>query len=200
MKRNPWLTSLMLAGVLTLLLGGSGCIFDPNDEGGGGGGGGGEVYEKPTDRDILMANFEKSYENLNLEEYDKVLHPDYLFVPLPDDLEDLGLVAGQYVLKAQEMAITEKIFSGSASGSGGPGITGIDVVTLDQSTTWEDSTNPLFPSSKEALFEVEIHFNHADGYYRVKGQQRFWVVNVPENDGSPHWYLRGQQDFTTSVP
>lgn len=187
---------LLLVGLAVLTAGG--CIFDPENKEGPPDPP--PEYPVPTTAELLMNNFRRSYDETNQQEYDKVLHADYAFWPLPEDLADLGLSVGEYVVKAQELAITQKIFSGAAGTSGAPGIQDIDVVLLEPETIWEDSTDPQFPSpAQEALYRVEIHFKHADGYFRVKGQQKFWIVNNPDN-GRAHYYLLGQRDFTTTAP
>jgi hypothetical protein len=197
MSSRNVLRSLLLLPVALAVLAAGGCIFDPSE--------GGDPppppppFQRPTTPDKLMENFERAYNETNQQEYQKVLHEDFIFVPLPDDLGELGLSPGEYVLRAQELAITEKIFSGKAGTSGAPGIQGIDVVLLEPETTWGASTYPDFPDALEALYRVEIHFKHADGYFRVKGQQKFMVQNVPD-DGGNFYYLIGQWDFTTAGP
>lgn len=158
------------------------------------------VYPPPTTPEILMTNFRRAYDEANSQEYGKTLHGDYIFIPLPEDLAELGLVPGQHVEQALEMDITAQIFSGAAGRTGAPGIQDIDVVLFELETAWGPSTDPLFPApAMEALYRVEIHFQHADGYFLVKGQEKFWVLDVPDAERS-HYYLLGQRDFTTTAP
>ncbi len=151
------------------------------------------------DPDDLMAAFDTSYARMNRTAYDRLLAADFRFVPLPEDREDLGLTGSEVVGRDQELAIAARMFSGEPGPGGDPGLTGIDIVRLNRTTAWHDTLDPLFPGSQEALFEVEIHFVHADGYFRVSGRQRFWARSLPDGGDGVRWHLAGQEDLTTVV-
>lgn len=188
--RPAALPALLLLAVSLPALGPAGCSDDdparPPDE---------PVDSPAASPDEAVADFAAAYETEDLEAYDGALHAEFAFVPLSADLEDLGLSTGEVLPRTQEMAIAQRLFGGVVGRSGAPGIRSIDIIQLDRLTEWQDSIEPRFAAGQAADYLVEVHFGHADGYYRVLGRQRFWAADVPERDGTPHWYVLGQQEL-----
>lgn len=194
-----------LAALAALVVLAGGCIFSPDDD----------VinppvppsYPFPSSHELLMDNFQTSYDQMNIEEYRNVLHPEFKFkFAEGSDVEPSG-----YYTREQDLQTTTRMFNGeqgmSEIGEVKPGVRDIDFRLLEQlSPTWEDvpDTDPDFPGSTRAIFDVEIVFNLSDdgnSTITVDSQQIFYAMPVAEvqEDRSTRlrYYLIGQTDLDT---
>ncbi len=194
-----------LAAVAALVVLAGGCIFSPDDDPVNPPGP--PSYPFPATQDLLMANFKTSYDNMSIEEYRNVLHTDFKFkFAEGSDVEPSG-----YYTREQDLQTTTRMFNGeqgmSEIGEVKPGVRDIDFRLLEQlSPEWEDvpESDPDFPGSTRALFNVEIVFNLNDdgnSTITVDSQQIFYAMPVAEvqEDSSTRlrYYLIGQTDLDT---
>jgi hypothetical protein len=195
-----------LAALAALVVLAGGCIFSPDPEPN-------NPYVPPTypfpaTHVLLMDNFQNAYDQMNIEEYRNVLHPDFKFkFAEGSDVEPSG-----YYTREQDLQTTTRMFNGeqgmSEIGEVKPGVRDIDFRLLEQlSPEWEDvpDTDPDFPGSTRAVFDVEIVFNLSDdgnSTITVDSQQIFYAMPVAEvqEDSSTRlrYYLIGQTDLDSN--
>ena len=155
----------------------------------------------PNSPDVLMGNFKQAYDDMDLDEYRDILHPDYKFFYQQADIDNLGL-ASDHHSRDEELLISVHIFSGNpAPSSGEAGIANIDFNFLEAATTWEDSFNPNFPGTKRALYQIILFFERpASITIEVQGNQEFYIIarDSVQDDGTPQPYyqLVGQVDLS----
>jgi len=202
-RRSLWSLMLVLALVA---LAAPGCIFSPDDStGDGGGGGGAEPYPWPSTQDQLMANFQRAYDEMDIDAYrDEILHPDYKFVFIEGS--DLGGPTG-YWTREDELLSAQAMFSGephtNSNGEVAPGISDITFDVLDRVDPWQPvpPDDPYFagPGAWKALFNVHLVLRHDGGTYTISSPQIFVVIPVEVDDGTgatrTRWMLYGQQDL-----
>jgi len=192
-----------LAALAALVVLAGGCIFSPDDD----------VinppvppsYPFPATQDLLMTNFQTAYDQMNIEEYRNVLHTEFVF----KFAEGSNVEPSGYYTREQDLQTTTRMFNGeqgmSEIGEVKPGVRDIDFRLLQRiSPFWEDvpDTDPDFPGSTRAVYDVEIVFNLSDegnSTITVESQQIFYAMPVAEvqEDSSirQRYYLRGQTDL-----
>lgn len=154
-------------------------------------------YQWPDTADKLMENFERAYSTMNIEEYGIVLHEDFKFIFI--DYAEVWY-------KAQDMASTTNMFSGSPGenpdGTYRDPVQSITVNTLIRQTEWEavPGNDPDFPNTEKALYSVQIVFllEGGENTITIDCDQLFFVTSEEEDDdGTPRtrYYLAGQQDL-----
>lgn len=191
--------SLLSAGLLVCALAVGGCIFSPQDDP--------EptpppviVYVWPDTREKLMKNFEQAYGEMNIEEYEKILHPDYKFIFTNNDIWE----------RQDDIASTTNMFAGRPGEDETGlrnGVQSIDVNTMVPLGDWavQPSNHPYFPDSQRILYQVQIVFNLLgdDGSgtpstITVSSNQFFYLKSeeIDQGDGTTRtrWFLVGQQD------
>jgi len=191
---------LMMAGLALLVLAAGGCIFSPEDDTGGGGPPP-APWVWPGDAEQLMENFERAYSEMNIIEYEKILHEDYKFIFI--DATDTWY-------RQQDIQSTTNMFAGN------PGVNPDDsyrdpvqtiaINTLIRQTPWEDvpANDPDFPNSERALFQVQIVFtlDGGENTITVQSDQQFYVKSeeIDQGDGTTKtkYYLYGQRDLLGS--
>ncbi len=191
---------LLLFAILALLVGATGCIFSPEE---------GEETPEPVDTlppatntDILMSNFEKIYEGMLYDEYEKMLHPSYKTILLQetiDDWENSGTPLDQdYFDRTVELEIHHKIFDNltgvDEDGDSVDPIESINVLVLDKQGTWtvvEDSDENFGGlGAYYNQYEVFIHFEQSDKRFEVHQNVDFFVVQV-----NGIWKMVGQKGY-----
>jgi len=195
--------ALLLSLGILLWVGGTGCIFSPDDDGGGGDIPPPPELPFPDSEDQLMANFKAVYERMDINLYGQLLHTDYKFKYLPEDVENLNL-PDAFHNRDDEVGIMTNIFSQqpvtNSRGELQAAITAVTVSVLDPQTVWEDSTDPDFPNSRRRLYSVNLEFTRqTDNTIIVQGQQEFFVTSRDSlHNGIPkqYWQLVGQIDQT----
>jgi len=188
---------ILTAGLALLVLAGGGCIFSPEPDPDPGGPPP-DPYIWPDTPDKLMINFERSYAEMNATEYENVLHDDYKFIFI------------EYVevwYRQQDIQSTTNKFEGNPGqnpdGSYRDPVQSISINTLIRQTPWEDvpANDPDFPSSKRALYQVQIVFTLEGGEntITVDSDQLFFVKSeeIDQGDGTTRtrFYLYGQRDL-----
>ena len=155
----------------------------------------------PNSPDVLMGNFKQAYDDMDLDEYRDILHPDYKFFYQQADIDNLGL-ASDHHSRDEELLISVHIFSGNpAPSSGEAGVAAIDFNYLTPATVWEVSVNPDFLGAKRALYQIILFFERpASTTIEVQGNQEFYVVSRDSlrDDGTitDYYQLIGQVDLS----
>jgi hypothetical protein len=154
--------------------------------------------------DQLMANFETAYTDMNLDAYrDEVLADAYDFVLLPETVDCFGLLDGTFG-HADELAITQKMFSGQPNEAGRV-LADLEITEFQPQGGWlpvaeTDSTFGGIPGALLRRYDV-LMFANMQGEFRyvVQGMQIFCVAPdtvLHEGAPTPRYRLRGQIDLT----
>ena len=153
-------------------------------------------YVWPDTADKLMANFALAYGNMDIEEYENCLHPDFQFIFMNNDSWD----------RADDVTSTENMFAGDPGedpdGMPKPGVQSIEIIQMTQVLAWDTTipTHPDFPNSEKALFMVNIRFylDGGENTITITSPQLFYAVSEEVDKGSgktqTRYYLIGQQD------
>jgi hypothetical protein len=201
-RDTRWMMRGMLAALLVAGLGAGGCIFSPdNDSGDDQPPPPPPTYEFPSTEQILMENFKTAYGRMDIDGYRDVLHDDYIFKFKQEDVENLGLEYDRWY-KDEELEGAQNLFSGQPSPSTGEaGVSGIEWSLLSPVGTWEDSTDPDFPNSERALYNIFLRIERpGTTTIEIQGQQIFYVTSRDSvmGDGTtrPYFQLVGQVDMS----
>lgn len=195
-----------LYGGLSLLfmLAASGCLFSP-DEPDDQGDPPVVEYPFPGTKDQLLTNFKQSYEDMDINEYGKMLHNAYKFI-----LQEEDIIGGQlpydHLNRDDDIAVMTRIFSGNPylppDRDPQAAVTEITFSVLDPRTVWEDSNHPDFPGAEKATFEVDLEFKRPGSTtILVSGLTEFYVISRDSTvSGVPKqfWQIMGQEDRTDS--
>ncbi len=154
-------------------------------------------YIWPNTADKLMVNFELAYANMDIDEYENCLHPDFRFVFTNGDIWE----------RADDMTSTTNMFAGNlghdSEGNPRSGVQSIEFIEMTQQLIWDTTRpdHPHFPVSDQALYKVKITF-YLDGGMNtitVSSQQLFYAVALEVNQGlgttRTRYFLCGQQDI-----
>lgn len=168
---------------------GSGCgIFSPDESNEGGGGGGTVEFQLATTPSIMIDNFEKSWENLNILEYEEVLHPDFYFWFSPDDLDETQTLSWS---RSEEIDSVTNMFSGQTGEKRDPD-GNIEIIpailsfemTLTQQEPWSntfDDGEEFAGADFRSRYNVSmtVRYTDADRVTKVDGEQMFYAKRVP---------------------
>lgn len=151
----------------------------------------------PETADILMNNFRVSYNDMNLDEYDRVLHSDFRFIFQPFDVDYLGLPS-DHVARDEELIIAANTFLGLVE----PVVAEINFDIFSPQTDWEPSTHPDFPPPAVGCVYVvsmtAIRPTHTT--LIVEGLAEFFAIardSVIEGGSAvEYWELLGHRDLT----
>lgn len=188
--------ALLHALAITLVLGlASGCgIFSPEESTDDDGGGGTAVEFPPAETpQQLIENFTNAYENLNIIEYEKALHPQFTFWFAPQEIDAVGAASWD---RATDVQSTERMFEGqlgSRIGENGepetvPAVQSIDL-QLNPREPWTndfDDGAEFAEADFRGGFDVTMTVRYTDSALisQVAGQQRFYIKLVDmEIDG-----------------
>ena len=125
-----------------------------------------ESYPFAGSPEQLMANFKDAHEERNYTEYLVLLDPGFLLFLLQETVDEFSLPS-KYFDHAEDVRITEMMFSGNPPDEGVGAITDIDFMTLRQIDTWEPTGNAEFPGALESQYDVS------------------WQITQTQSDGSP---------------
>jgi hypothetical protein len=152
----------------------------------------------------LMTNFRNAYQEMDIDEYDHVLHEDFLFVFA--DGSSVAPPSGVYT-RAQDLESTTNMFAGDQGEADGmlmPGVRDIDFTQLERLSDWEeaDVDDVHFAGAMRALFDVRVVFylNTQDvNTISIDSRQVFYVkseTEAAEGGGTrEHFFLIGHQDL-----
>lgn len=193
---------LGLAVLLTIAA--SGCLFGPKPE----------SEEEPLppaplpmpfpdSEDQVIANFKAAYTAMRIDDYRAVLHPRYAFILRPEEVLPGGSGRFNY---AEEFTVAENMFSGMPIERPGdtplPAIAAISIAVINRQGAWFDvgPSDPDFPNTKRALYEIQLTFSqHPEFTVIVSGQQEFYVASrdsTVNGETKRYFQLRGQRDLS----
>lgn len=197
MKLNRLLMVMTLAA---LLIAPAGCIFSPDDDP--------TIDPVVTElppaktKEILMSNFKKVYEDMNIEGFINLLDENYKTILLAETQDQWGWADDFYFNYTDEVSIHRKMFRGDPgvdpNGNTVHPIASIEVDLLEQMVGWLDIPNDDIDfggyEGQYAPFRVTIQFHDADLTHRflVQQQVNFYVIPV-EQDGQTIWKMLGQR-------
>jgi len=187
---------------LLVMLAATGCLFSPDEP---------EnppppvvvEYPFPGTKEQLLTNFKQAYEDMEINEYGKILHNDYKFI-----LQEEDIIGGQlpydHLNRDDDITIMTRIFSGNPylppDRDPEAAVTEITFSVLDPVTVWEASTHPDFPGAERAVFNVDLEFKRpVSTTILVSGSTEFYVVSRDSTvNGIPkqYWQIVGQVDAT----
>ncbi|MFO7610129.1 MAG: hypothetical protein R6X35_13250 [Candidatus Krumholzibacteriia bacterium] len=193
---------LMLLATILLVLP-AGCIFSPDDDPKGGGG---DVPDLPfpNSPEVLMANFQKVYEDRNIDGYREVIDPEFRIYLSQATIDEFGIPDG-YFDYDEEVLIAERMFSGSPfirqSGAITPGITRIQFDYFQPETTWEVSpADDRIPNALRAQYRVNFTIEQGnEGRLKIEGIIEFYLRSEQvEHQGRTQnrFWMVGQVDYT----
>jgi len=159
----------------------------------------------PDTPEQLMANFQKIYETMDLDEYRLILDPafvTFLQEGTQDDFPEVGVALDV----TEENHLHERMFLGEplhdANGDLLPAITQFALARFQPVVDWGESlpTDPI-PNTLSALYDVEILVDRGQEFSTlfVSGSIRFYVTTAEGRmNGEPKTYYRlvGQTDST----
>lgn len=152
----------------------------------------------------LMATFVSVYEDLDIDGFREVIHPDFLIALSQATVDEFALPADTFSYD-EEVLIAERMFSGQPfvrpDQSIVPGITRIAFEYFEPETAWEVAgPTDRFPGDLCAQYRVEIRIEQGNfGLLTIRGIIEFAVrIELVEHDGVPRhrWWLVGQVDYT----
>jgi hypothetical protein len=172
-------------------------------------GAGGDIPDSdlpfPTTPDLLMANFQTIYENMDLGEYQLILDPAFETLLDPDTANQYPAL-GATLDVDEEKRIHGRLFSGKdltdAEGGLLPANQHFTFSRFQKVVDWGESlsSDPI-PSTLSALYEVDILIDRGQNYstFKVDGQIRFYVkpaAGLVDGESRNYYRLVGQLDLT----
>ena len=161
----------------------------------------------PGSEDQLMANFQAAYSAMDLTEYLKLMHPNYITV-LQTGTTSLFPDVGASLDAEEERRIHDRMFSKQdvtdPLGNLVAGVQTIQFQTFQRVGMWATSlANDMIPNARYALYSVQFLFDRGqdNSTLKVTGNVRFYVTSRDSVVGGvPRSYYRmiGQVDLTDS--
>ena len=211
------LTPFLLASIAVLALSGCG-IFSPDESDDGGGGTIQDDFKNTAvdevsanqGRDNVIANLELAYELLNYEQYERLIHADYVFRVDPNEVD---IVGARELTAFEDLESTFAMFNGETGrepildAEGNPTgeeaiVPPVQRITLDldpETSAWIESSDPLFEGSFERIYRVTMTVTYSGDSRvdQIRGKQVFYVTpGTLQNDdsGKLYWQLRAWED------
>ncbi|MCP4798580.1 MAG: hypothetical protein GY893_01360 [bacterium] len=203
MRRQITFLTVLLAFIALFSL--TGCIFSPDDDTGPPPGNEPPEYDPPYTKEQVLTNLKIAYEEMDINGYRDCLHPDYKFLFIPEEGDQLGIPNG-YFERAEDLEVMERTFSGNSHTTEEgtqPGLQSISISGWDIAGVWqqESANHPYFPGAYRALYNIYMMYSEIGGEHTltIESEQLFYVEPVEElqDDGTTrtHWYIIGQQDI-----
>ena len=161
----------------------------------------------PDSPEKLMANFKTIYETMEVYDYLRTMHPDFLTIlqsSTMDEFPDVGPTLSRY----EEQNVHKRMFSTQAvtdpDGNLVPGVSTIVFDVFQQLAPWETADpDGLFPDALWAPYQVSILWNRGQTFstLRVEGIINFYVVSRDieyKDEARQFFQMIGQVDLTDS--
>lgn len=138
------------------------------------------AYRFSASPDILMENFEKAYTAMDLEEYSKLLHEDFIFSFQACDVEKLG-ISKDHFTREDELITASHMFGRKpyvkSSGQVVAPILEIKFLRFDRAGQWVAMDDPDKPGLQKGIFQVDIVMDRGEaGNLSIRGTCVFFVV------------------------
>lgn len=212
------LALVLLASFAVLALSGCG-IFSPDESSDGGDPpasdfkptGVGDIPDG-TARNNVIFNLERAYELLRYDEYEKLIHLDYVFRVDPAEID---IVGSAQLIAAEDLASTEAMFSGATGEEKVldpdtgiptgevrqvPPVQSIELdLTPDSSSSWTLMEDGEFAGSYRRVYDVDmtVYYSGEGRIDTIRGKQVFYVTPgtiVGDTSGKLYWQLRAWED------
>lgn len=130
--------------------------------------------------DILMDNFRLAYTAMDLTQYEKLLHQDFIFSFQACDVEKLGLSKDHYT-REDELASTAHMFSRKPhlkdDGRVIAPILTIHFLHFEREGAWVSMNDPDRPGLLKGTFKVDVRMDRGEaGSLSIRGTCVFFVV------------------------
>ncbi len=192
--------SVAIAAICLLAIGGPGCIFSPEEKKPPEGCDDcGSIFEELTSPENVLLNLELAYDEQNLNEYKKILDPDFTFFFDPGDVNDPTDPTPQQWGVAEEEQSASNMFNGVPNGEGFA-IVDIDLDLVMANLNWIDTTPEDFPDETWKTATVDYSFSIAatqDLTFINSGGAKAQFTVRPQSDGT--WKLVEWQDIASST-
>jgi len=159
----------------------------------------------PDSADKLMQNFQTLYEQMDYQEFLKMIHPDYVMILRTSTVTEFPDV-GTTLDVSEEQRIHERMFSKhdvmDPHGYLVPGVQSIRFQTFIRQGTWGTSPpNDPIPNAEFALYDAVILLDRGQSYstLKVQGAIKFYVTHRDSVAGSanrPYYQMYGQVDLS----
>jgi len=154
----------------------------------------------------LMANFQATYEQMDFQEYRRILHPDFQMILQQETIDEFPDV-GMTLDVSEELHIHQRMFSGDdltdpVSGGLIPGMEEISFWQFNALDTWQMSPpNDLIPNAEFATYDVDFMFSRGQQFtiLKAEGLVRFYVTSrdsLHEGSVQQYYQMIGQLDLT----
>jgi hypothetical protein len=213
------LSLVLLASFAVVALAGCG-IFSPDESDDGGGGNPTTdfvetrvgVVPDSEGRDNVIQNLETAYRLLNYEEYEKLIHADYVFRVDPAEIDIVGI--GEYSA-AEDLESTYAMFNGETGEEPVldpvtglptgefrtvPPVQQIELELIpDSASSWTLMEDGEFAGSWRRVYDVDMTVTYSgDGRIdTIRGKQVFYVrpgTLSDDTSGTEYWQLRAWED------
>ncbi len=157
-------------------------------------------YEElfPDTPDKVIQNLRSAYQQMNIDAYRHILHPNFVFKFQQYDIDNLNLPSDHFT-REEDLASTENMFSGQIVGEV-PAVGSISWPMLEGISVWETSYNPEYPNSQRRLYSFAINITRPGATTLIfHGQQEFYVTSrdsMVDGSPTPYWQLLGQVDLS----
>jgi uncharacterized lipoprotein YehR (DUF1307 family) len=162
-------------------------------------------------RNNVVSNLENAYERLMYEEYDRLIHAEYVFRVDPAEVD----IVGAAELSAfEDLESTFRMFSGETGvepvldpvtgrPTGEltvvPPVHGINLDLDPETGAWIASTDPRFAGSFERVYRITMSVTYSGDSRidQIRGMQVFYATPGTlrnDNSGKLYWQLRGWAD------
>jgi len=133
------------------------------------------AYRFSASPDILMENFEKAYTAMDLEEYGKLLHEDFIFSFQACDVEKLGLSEDHFT--REDELITASHMFGRKPYVKASGQVVAPILEIERLGKWITMDDPDKPGLLKGIFQVDIVMDRGKaGNLSIRGTCVFFVV------------------------
>jgi hypothetical protein len=164
-----------------------------------------ETLPFPDSADQLMANFQTLYEDMDFQEYERLLAPEFETHLQEQTTHEFPGVGGTLDFQ-EEMRIHERMFSGDAltdqNGNFIPAVMAISLQGFRRAEDWAVAgPDDVVPGAEWAPYEVDILFDRGQqySYLRAQGIIKFYVTSrdsVHRGSTKKYYQMVGQVDWT----
>jgi hypothetical protein len=154
------------------------------------------AYRFSGSPDALMDNFRQAYEEMDVDEYSRLLHEDFIFSFQACDVEKLGLSKDHYT-RDEELRTTGHMFGRKpyvkSTGQVVDPILKVEFLKFELAGGWVAMDDPDKPGLLRAVYEVDIRMDRGRaGWLSIRGTCVFFAVGS-ESSG---YHLIGWVDRT----
>ena len=140
-------------------------------------------YPLATTQDTMVENFVRTFNEMNYEEYEKMLHEDFVFYFSPDEIDVIG--QGEAWFRPEDLESTRNMFNGGTGRKPDGTIQApiqqiiLELTPESATDTWTDQVPEDFLGTTMRRYEVDMDVTYTDGGVdEVTGVQEFYAAAV----------------------